>query len=79
MTEVKKLVLSFKNDEGKSSSLTLTKFKEPVDAAKVKALMEVIAQSDIFVTKNGGRKYKLPLSARVVTTQTDAVEAVATF
>ncbi|WP_165964737.1 DUF2922 family protein [Periweissella cryptocerci] len=62
MTEAKKLVLTFENDHGKSSLLTLVKFKEPVDAAKVKATIAVIAQSQIFVTKEGFHTYTTPAS-----------------
>ncbi|QBO35012.1 DUF2922 domain-containing protein [Periweissella cryptocerci] len=78
MTEAKKLVLTFKGSHGKSTSLTLAKFKEPVDPAKVKAAMTTIAQSKIFVTKEGHFKYMTPVSARIVATQTDAVDGVAT-
>lgn len=73
MTETKKLVLTFKNGSGKTTSLTLTKFKEPVDPAKVEAAMAVIVQSQIFVAKDGDRKYAKPVSARIVTANTDQI------
>ncbi|WP_165964779.1 DUF2922 domain-containing protein [Periweissella cryptocerci] len=73
MVETKKLVLTFKNSLGKTTSLTLAKFKEPVDPAKVEAAMVVIAQSQIFITKEGHRKYATPVSARIVTANTDEI------
>jgi hypothetical protein len=71
--ETKKLVLTFKNEEGKSASMTLNKFKEPIVEADIKAAMEAIAASDAFLNKEGLVKYVTPVSARTVVSNTDDV------
>ncbi|MCM0598292.1 DUF2922 domain-containing protein [Periweissella fabalis] len=70
---VKKLLLQFKNEKNTINTLVLKDVLEPIDPAKVQAAMNVIAQSNIFVDKNGKKKYVTPLAAKVVNTEDNSV------
>lgn len=52
----KTLVMSFLNEEGKKSSLTINNVKEDVTDAEVKAAMGVILAKNIFALKGGDFK-----------------------
>lgn len=69
----KKLILQFKNEKNTTSSFSLDHVREPVDAVKVKAAMDAIVASKIFIDKEGKYKYLVPLAAKVVTTAAEEI------
>lgn len=69
----KKLILQFKNEKNTTSSFSLDNVREPVDAVKVKAAMDAIAASKVFVDNDGKYKYLVPLAAKLVTTAAEEI------
>lgn len=60
----KSLSMTFLNEEGKKSSITLNNVKEDVTEAEVKAAMDVILAKNIFTS--GGLDLKSKDSAHIV-------------
>ncbi|AKA69311.1 DUF2922 domain-containing protein [Clostridium scatologenes] len=60
----KSLSMTFLNEEGKKSSITLKSVKEDVTEAEVKAAMDVILAKNIFTS--GGLDLKAKDSAHIV-------------
>ncbi len=54
----KSLVMSFLNEEGKKTSLTVNNVKEDLTKEEVKAAMDVIIAKNIFLSKGGDLKAK---------------------
>lgn len=53
MEKEKYLVMSFKNEGGSTSKLTLKHIKEEVSEEEVEALMDAIISANIFISKGG--------------------------
>ena len=47
------LIMTFKNEDGKESTVTLKQVKEGITSAEIEAAMDVIISTDIFSSTGG--------------------------
>lgn len=69
----KVLKLNFVNVRGKRSTIIIKNPKAKLDEATVRAAMDKIASTKIFVTKEGDPKFAAVKGANYCTTQSDDV------
>lgn len=69
----KKLVLTFKNAAGKTKTLVIPKYKQPLDATKIQQAMAAVVAGAIFVDQDGQTKYVTPISAEEVITESKMI------
>ncbi|MBS4219616.1 DUF2922 domain-containing protein [Bacillus sp. FJAT-49711] len=70
---MKVLELNFLSEEGKTSKLTIDQPIEPVDPAQVKAAMESIIASNVFLDSDGNPFFKVK-SARLVERNVEEID-----
>ncbi|AYF91990.1 DUF2922 domain-containing protein [Apilactobacillus bombintestini] len=69
---MKKLVLTFKSDDGKNKKLNLNYVEGSVDREQVMGYMNRLASLNIFQNENGSL-YRVPVAAKVVDTNTNSL------
>lgn len=69
---MKKLVLTFKSDDGKNKKLNLNYVEGSVDREKAMSYMNRLASLNIFQNENGSL-YRAPVAAQVVDTNTNSL------
>ena len=47
------LIMTFKNEDGKESTVTLKQIREDITSAEIEATMDVIISTDIFSSTGG--------------------------
>ncbi|MCR2821737.1 DUF2922 domain-containing protein [Lederbergia panacisoli] len=70
---MKVLELNFLSEEGKTSKLTIDQPHEPVDPAQVKAAMEDIIASNVFLDSDGNPYFEAK-SARLVERNVEEID-----
>ena len=63
------LVMTFKNEDGKESTVTLKQVKEGITQAEIEAAMDIIISTDIFTSTGGNLVSKV--KAQVIDKVTD--------
>ena len=53
------LIMTFKNEDGKESTVTLKQVKETITSAEIEAAMDVIISTDIFSSTGGNLVSKI--------------------
>ena len=64
----KYLVMTFKNTDGKNTSISLKYIKDPLTKAEVDACMQAIVANDIFFTTGGD--LVAPVKAQIINKET---------
>ena len=74
MTEIKKLVMVFKNSVGKNVSISIDDPKDNITETEIKTTMELIVEKNIF--KKNDYAFVEAVEAKIVTTDTTEYDLV---